>query len=393
LIDSDEGATLHKNHLTYFLNLAEQGDKQIHGPDQVVWMDRLERESDNFRAALDWCVSEKNTESALYLLSTLSMAWDYRGYFYEIEGWFDKIRVLPEVTRYPAPYAKVLNIMGRHQSLVGEFRLAQSISKDSQEIWLRLGAEGEQGLAENLDCQGSIALYDEKNVQTAQALFGQSFKLYQKHGDEWGMAWLIFRFGSVAFVQGHYAEAEEAYLKSLAKFRELGDKSMEANVLAGVGEMARFLGDYERAGKFWEQNLDIFRELRRRFAFAYPFHGLAWVSLRKGDYDKARTLFDESLKLSIESGNKSVIAICLAGLAGVLGETGKPGQAARLFGAVELLLEDISRLEPQDQKDFDHYVTVVKGQLDKAAFGNAWAEGRTMTMEQAIKYALEEIDG
>jgi predicted ATPase/class 3 adenylate cyclase len=392
LIDSDEGATMHENHLIYFLNLAEQGDRQIHGPDQVVWMDRLERESDNFRAALDWCVSEQNTESALYLLAALSTAWDYRGYFYEIEGWFDKIRVLPEVNGYPAPYAKVLNIIGRHQSLVGEFRLAQSISKDSQEIWLKLGAEGERGLAENLDCQGSIALYDEKNIETAKALFGQSFKLYQKHGDEWGMAWLIFRFGSVAFVQGLYAEAEDAYLKSLTKFRELGDKSMAANVLAGLGEMARFLDDYERAGKFWEQNLDIFREARRRFALAYPFHGLAWVSLRKCDYDKARTLFEESLTLSIESGNKSVIAICLAGLAGILGETGKPEQAARLFGAVEFLLKDISRLEPQDQKDFDHYVTVVREQLDEAAIENAWAEGRTMMMEQAIKYALEEID-
>jgi len=193
----------------------------------------------------------------------------------------------------------------------------------------------------------------------------------------------------LAFVQGHYARAEEQFMKGLAKFQELGDRFSVAYVLIGLGELTRFLGDYQRAGKFYEQNLEIYRELGGRFTLAWPFLGLAWVSLRKGDYRKAKTLFEDSLKLSIEDSNKSVITLCIAGFAGVLGMTSKPEQAARLFGAVKFLLESIGR--PADRKDFDHYLAAVRSQLDETAFAQAWTEGRAMTLEQAVDYALSEF--
>ena len=82
--------------------------------------------------------------------------------------------------------------------------------------------------------------------------------------------------------------------------------------------------------------------------------------------------------------------LCLAGLAGVLGMTGKPQQAARLFGAAELFIESVGSMEPADQKDFDHYLAIVREQLDEALFEKLWAEGRSMTMEQAIEFALED---
>jgi non-specific serine/threonine protein kinase len=391
LFDSDEGATLHDKHLTYFLDLAEQADKEIHGPDQLEWMDRVEAEHDSFRAALEWCVSEHNTESALRLLCALSQAWGLRDHSSERESWFDRIRALPEVTNYSALYARLLNHTGNHYQVVGDLRHARSVLEESQAIWLKLGVEGEQGLAEALECLGNVALLEDNKM--AQSLFEQSFELYQKHGDQWGMAWAMYDLGSLAFVQGHYAEAEEQYMKSLAKFQELGDKFSAAYAFSGLGDLARFLGDYERARKFHEQNLEGFRELRGRFALAWPFLNLAWVSLHEGDYRNAKALFEESLILSNESRNKGNTTLCLAGFASVLGMTGKPQQAARLFGAVESLLESIGPIEPTDQKDFDHYVAAVRAQLDQAAFAKAWAEGRTMTLEQAITFALEKSNG
>jgi hypothetical protein len=85
------------------------------------------------------------------------------------------------------------------------------------------------------------------------------------------------------------------------------------------------------------------------------------------------------------------MADCLAGYAGVLVMSGKADLAARLFGAVESLLESIAgRLDPSDQKEFDYYVAAIRGQLDDAKFEKAWAEGRAMTLEQAIEFALKE---
>jgi tetratricopeptide (TPR) repeat protein len=182
-------------------------------------------------------------------------------------------------------------------------------------------------------------------------------------------------------------------MESLAKFQELGDKVRVGYVLNGLGEFARLLGDYERAGKFYEEDVEILRRQRSPVALVTPLVNLGWVPLHRADYGKAQSLFGESLKLSSEHGNKNGTALSLAGFAGILGMSGKPKQAARLFGAVDSLLENIGmagRMDPSDQKEFDHYVAAVRAQLDEATFAKAWAEGHRMTQEQAVAYAQEE---
>jgi tetratricopeptide (TPR) repeat protein len=157
--------------------------------------------------------------------------------------------------------------------------------------------------------------------------------------------------------------------------------------------LARLLGDYERAGRYYEQDIEILKEQRSPVALVTPSVNLAWVLLQAGDYRKAQPSFEESLRLSNEFGNKNGILLSLAGFAGVLGMTGKPRQAARLFGAVESLLEAIGmagRMDQSDQKEFDHYVAAVRAQLDEITFAKTWAEGRRMTLEQAIEFALKE---
>ncbi|MEO7840300.1 MAG: tetratricopeptide repeat protein [Anaerolineales bacterium] len=352
-------------------------------------MDRLEKEIDNFRSALDWCVSEQNTESTLRLLGVLAWPWIVRDRIGETYSWFNKVCALPEVINYPALYARLLNYMGEQSWFLGDFRHAQSVLEESQAIWLKLGDDGERGLAEALVGLGEIALFNGGAIETAQSFFERSFELYQKHGDKWGMTWAMFELGNLAFVQGDYAQAEGQHLKSLSRFQELGDKFGVAYTLSGLGELARFAGDYERAGKFYEQMLEIYRELHGRFTPAWPLLGLAWASLHRGDYGKAKALFEESLKLSIADSNKTLITLCLAGFASVLGMTSKPELSARLLGAVKFLLESIGR--PADRKDFDHYVAHVHAQLDETAFAEAWADGRAMTLEQAVDYALREL--
>jgi tetratricopeptide (TPR) repeat protein len=207
------------------------------------------------------------------------------------------------------------------------------------------------------------------------------------------MAMAIYQSASVAVEQGHYAAAEERYLQCLAKFQELGDRFRMGYPLNGLGELARLAGDYPRAGKFYEQHIDLLRAQGSRGALLTPSVNVAWVSLHRGDYRKAQALFEEGVKLSKEFGNQTAILGCLAGFASILAATGKTAPAARLFGAVEALLEGIGmarRMDPADQKEFDHYVRVARAQLDEAPFANAWAEGRALTQEQAVGYALDE---
>jgi len=153
----------------------------------------------------------------------------------------------------------------------------------------------------------------------------------------------------------------------------------------------RLRGDYERAGKFYEEELEIFRG--SQIAVSEPMSKLAWVSLHAGNHRRAKALFEEVLRLYQGDGDTNGLINCIAGFAAVLAMMGKPEQAAHLFGAAQSLFESLGMagyLDPPDQKEFDHYVAVVQGQLDAAAFAKAWAEGHAMTLEQATEFSLHE---
>jgi predicted ATPase len=110
---SGDEAEMRGRHLAYFLDLAGRGDAEMPVPLQAEWIDRIEDEHDNFRAALDWSVSSGRTESALRLLSALARPWEACGYCGETLCWLDKIRTLPDIDDYPLVYAQVLDHVGR----------------------------------------------------------------------------------------------------------------------------------------------------------------------------------------------------------------------------------------------------------------------------------------
>jgi len=109
------------------------------------------------------------------------------------------------------------------------------------------------------------------------------------------------------------------------------------------------------------------------------------VEARQGNYAAARVYSEESLVLRREVGNKGEIASSLEGLAYVVASQGQPAWAARLWGVAEALREAIgSPLPPIERTDYEHWVATARTQLGEKAFAAAWAEGRTMTPEQAL---------
>jgi hypothetical protein len=117
---------------------------------------------------------------------------------------------------------------------------------------------------------------------------------------------------------------------------------------------------------------------------------LAYIAQHQQDYQRARSLFAEGLANSQELDDKHSIANCLAGLAGILAILGQPHRAACLFGAAEAL-RDItgSQIQPADRPDYESNIAVTRAQLDLTTFEMAWAEGRAMTLDQAVEFALE----
>jgi non-specific serine/threonine protein kinase len=389
LDESGEAERLHQRHHDFFIVLAEEVAPQLKSAEQFAGLDRLELEHDNLRAAWDWAI-DRDDKVALRLASSLLEFWVMRGNPSEGRQWLAQLLVRTDQWGATAEHAQVLGLAGRLVYFQRDFALAQSYLEESLAI-ARL-AEDKNGVAFALWWLGRIAIR-RHDVQTTQVFTEECLALYRELQDHWGVALAIYQLADLAAVQDDYEEAEELFMESLSKFQALGDKFRMGYIFNSLGELARLREDYERAGRFYEEHINILRQQRSPVALVLPSVNYAWVSLQRGDARKAKELFDETLNLSHEFGNRTAMADCLAGLAGVLGTTGKPEQAARLFGAVESLLESTGmagRLDPSDQKQFDHYVTAVRSHLGDAAFAQAWAAGRTMTREQAVEFARKE---
>jgi len=118
---------------------------------------------------------------------------------------------------------------------------------------------------------------------------------------------------------------------------------------------------------------------------------MGWATLGQGDHDRAARLFGEALKLNFELGEKWLSADCLDGLARVASVKGSPVRAARLWGAAKASSQAIGALAaPLDQTAYDRHVAAARARLDKGAFDAAWTEGRSLTFEQAVTYALTD---
>jgi predicted ATPase/transcriptional regulator with XRE-family HTH domain/Tfp pilus assembly protein PilF len=419
-----EGKT-RDGHLAYFLNFAEKADKEIHGPDQAKWLDRLEIEFDNFRTALDWCITNQKTEIALCLLGALCWAWDVRSHYVEARNWFDKVRTLPEIGTYPAQYGALLNHIARHCWMLGDFREGSVLLEESQKIWVTLGADGEQGLAESLCWLGAIAFWGESDKSTAQSYFEQSLRISQKHRDRYGSAVSMLYLGRINYSS---ESAQGMFEKSLDLFRQLGDlyhiaiillhlgwKSRDqgnfqkarlcytqrlmideelkfkegiAETLLHMGDLSIHEGDYDQAEQFLQKSLLVSREYGLKLDERFAYHQLGILSLHRKDYRLAARYFKEDYRLSHGTSEKMTSFDLLYGLAAVSAGLNQPERAARLYGATQTIFEK-SPYMPLDRAEFEKHIQIAREQLGDTRFETLASEGRAMTMERAIAYALE----
>ncbi|HYN88388.1 MAG TPA: tetratricopeptide repeat protein, partial [Ardenticatenaceae bacterium] len=339
--------------------------------------------------------------------------------------WLDQALLLRQ--RVPADLeAYVLAHSGWVAYLQGDFALAKRHLERSIELWRETG--NVSGLARSLVSLGStIATVGEHDA--AITLSEESLSLFAELGDTWGRAWALNNLGYVAArrganeravllleeglalrravgdtdeiawslrdlglavgQQGDYERATALLEESLRLSRELGIKPGISISLNLLGEVARLQGQLDRAASLYEESLALDRDLGARHHQAIAHSNLGYVRLRQGDRARAGTHFVHSLTWFHSVRNPVGTAVCFPGLAGVIAAQGAPERAARLLGAIETLREAAAPyLVTTDIADYERILREVQARLDEAAFAAAWAEGRAMTLEQAIADAL-----
>jgi predicted ATPase/DNA-binding CsgD family transcriptional regulator len=350
LNEAGEKPIIKRHHATFFLKLAEQVEPKVNSKDRSLWLERLEVEHDNFRAALVWSSEEEaEGETGLRLAGALSWFWFHREYWSEWRRWLDAALATQESTGRPrvaAVRAKALSGAGFLNWMQGDQLAARSQLEESVALWRELGDK--QGLAQALrflsgsfESQGEYAL--------ARPLAEESVDLFRQGEDKFGLAITLSRLGITALAQGDHAAARAYLEEGVAISREIEDDWALALALRNLGIGAFRLGDYERSATWLRESLAVLR-------------------------DTGNPLYMQNLEL----------------LAAAVSMQGEHGRAAWLFGAAEALREKVGAFVlPLYRAEYDLGVATVRSGLDEATFSAMWLEGRTMTPEQAVEYALD----
>jgi predicted ATPase/DNA-binding CsgD family transcriptional regulator len=349
LSDLGEEEQLRERHAGYCLKLAEEAEPELKGARQVAWLERLEQEHDNLRAALRWLLGRGESEKAARLGWALWLFWWIRGHFAE-----------------------------------GRRSMEQALSVEGSEA-MPVSAQ-----AKALYVEGTMACGQGDN-RSAEVLLEESAALYRELGDRSGVAYALGSAAVVAITQERYERGIAYSEEATELFLEVGDKWGAAPMLgcSAVGWLNR--GDHRRARSLAERGLALCRETGDKHGTSIALLTLAGVAQAERDYEHARDLFEEGLTVSADLGNEADIVHCLEGLATVAGAEGRIVRAARLWGAAEALLEKIEAVYTYvPDRSINRSQVAARSQIDEAAWEAAWAGGRTMSLDQAVEYVLEQ---
>jgi len=240
------------------------------------------------------------------------------------------------------------------------------------------------GIAWTLSGLADVAFF-QSDYARAYALAEESLAQLKTLGDRWSIGYVLLQVANMASYRGEYAKAHALAEESLAIHRELGDKEGIAQALHGWGGVFLNQGDYARAGSLLEEGLSMYRELGMRRGVAGALFNLGRVAFGQGDFATAQVLLQDSLTMFKELDNKWLMALGLEELGAVVALQGQPTWAARLVGAAAALREAAgSPPEPMERGNYERGIAYARSQLGEQVFAAAWAEGRTMSPEQAL---------
>jgi len=389
---SGEGETVRGHHANFFLALAEGAEASLESTEQVQWMDRMGKEHDNLRAALEWSKSAEGTgELCLRIAGTLGYFWEVRGHFSEGRERLSAILSMEVAQEQTAARARLLARAAELAYRQSDYPATHVLAQESLEIYRKLGDQ--QGIASMLIKLGNAAT-ERGSYATASRFLEEALTIWRQQKDIHGTARALISLGFSALRSGDAHLANVRLEEALSLSRELGDARSMGFELSGLGEVALRLGDYARATQLMEESLELRRQLGNKWGVGVSLGMLGWVAMRERDWDRAITRLGESLEVRQDIGDKGGIAWCLERLAGIAMVQGQAEKAVRMFGAAAMLRSSIgSVIDPVDQASYKKNLDSLRVKLGRGRYKASWDEGRAMTMEQAVTYTLGKPGG
>jgi predicted ATPase/class 3 adenylate cyclase len=420
-----EAETVRRWHADYFAALAEQA-AEADDTTGEEWMQRLETDHDNLRAALHWLQETEDGLRMLQMSLALQPFWSTRGYWREGRQWLNAALAL-RGTVPPHLRAHALDAVVRiavHQS----DRNAQVITQAEDALTLFRSLRDERGIASALKNVGYltaglddaragrlleesltrfVALGDAAGIREVMLTLGalpldadtthvstllnDAINQYRQGGETRSLAAVLNTLAEWLRDHSEYAQARGMAQESLKHYRDLGDTTNAAIVCHNLGEIALLEGDDALAQAMCEESVALARRAEATWYLPWPLIILGYAAYHQGDEVRARACLSESLAIVRDLRHQTGTAFCLAAVAGLLAGTGRPEEAAQLFGAAETIIDTLhERWIPVHQREVERNLAIASANVDEATWTAASAKGRAMTPDQAIAFAMDQ---
>jgi len=402
LSESGESESLRTRHMEYFFWLGERFAPGLRGPDQVALLDSLDMELANLRTALEWAL-DHNVPEGLRLASGLHWFWHLRNHSTDAIGWLDKflnaeaerpsLRSDSESDEFNR--AKALQTLGFLESNQGEIQKAILCAKESRALCEKM--VGMDGISLQAGCFIALSAFALFGGDLAQArtLAAQTLELFQACGDKFGIAELQSSvLIGIALRSGEFENAQKLSESNLAIRRGLGDKDGIAYALWISGIVAIHQADYVRASKLFLTAIEASLEARSNSVLGLTLGSLGMAYLFQGEMEQARESIVQVAKLAQEKWILSYKAFSICWLALYCFEQKQFRKFIELnsFLEGEHLMFIYLYLVPIIQTILQKNIAVARIELSQADFDRAEADGKAMTLDQALAHALEGIN-
>ena len=435
---SEEGETegCRDRHLAYFTRLAEAAEPHLTSSNRDAWLLQLDAEHGNLLAALEWSQRPKaDVHAGLTLAGALYWYWFHRGLLTEGRTWLEKAVARAEEGGEPSGpgpdrqgRAIALFALGSLAEDQGEQATAKPLLEESIALWRQSGPVNTRGVAHALVILSRV-LRLEGNPAAARAKCEEAVQLFRELGDQWGEALALLSLGLAMRDQEEYDLARSQIHRGILIFERLGDEFGRSAGLSNLGLVDYRQGHYKDAVPRLEKAVAIQGKIGIKSRIVYTINVLALVTLCQGNDAEAQRLFEQCENLARDLGERFMIAnclryfghlamfrdepaiaevfytqalergrrvgpvylraLCLLGFAALAAVQGQPERAARLWGASEAqIAKGASFFDAADRRLYARTIAKAEAQLGAQAFEALRAEGKAMTMDQAIEYAL-----
>jgi len=329
----------------HYLAFAQTADVELRGRPEK-WLDRLDAEHDNFRAALDHFGATGKTQEALALAAALARFWTMRGHYTE-----------------------------------GRARLEQLLARDETPTTARARA-----------LNGAVSLVvGQADTEAGERYADEALLVHRGLGDEHGVAFSLYQLGAVAGEKEDYDRAMKLTAEGVAALRRLGDNYLACQALLNLGYFHQCVGDFPAGRVLLEEALEEARVADNAAQQARALGQLAVGARDEGRHDEALPLLGESLEIWTRVGDPAMIARELRRVAYSLAKLGRAEPAAQLLAASEAAREGAGHFEAWIPRINEEILGDIHARLAPDVFADAWHAGQKLTVEEALDLARSEV--